>query len=133
MYKVAGTMQGANTFDLNDWRSGSGGTWESWSVQQGQFSAVPGDPATDCITGISHTSGIGGTLHYDAVANAFVVRDLPDVVEVLFTDLIGRSVGAAPEFTSDGVLIRDAGPAGSMRLLRVRTDRGGRTWKLLVP
>ncbi|MBX2980057.1 MAG: cyanophycinase [Flavobacteriales bacterium] len=133
VYKVAGTMQGTNTFDLNDWRSGSGGTWESWSVLQGQFSVVPGDPAPDCITAVSYTTTIGGTLLYDALSNAFVVRDLPGLEEVLFTDLLGRSVGAAPEFTADGVLIRDAGPAGGMRLLRVRTAYGERTWKLFVP
>jgi cyanophycinase-like exopeptidase len=32
VYAVKGTQNGANTFDLNDWISGSGGTWEAWSV-----------------------------------------------------------------------------------------------------
>jgi len=47
-YKVPGTMQGANTFDLNDWLSGTGGTWEDWIIQQGVFSASVGEPAAAC-------------------------------------------------------------------------------------
>lgn len=47
-YKVPGTMQGTNTFDLNDWLSGTGGTWEDWHIQQGVFSASVGEPAAAC-------------------------------------------------------------------------------------
>lgn len=36
-YKVPGTMNGTNTFDLNDWVTGSGGEWLNWSVDNGNF------------------------------------------------------------------------------------------------
>lgn len=32
VYQVKGTMNGANTFDLNDWITGNGGNWLYWSV-----------------------------------------------------------------------------------------------------
>jgi cyanophycinase-like exopeptidase len=32
VYKVKGTMSGTNTFNLLDWRTGSGGNWETWGV-----------------------------------------------------------------------------------------------------
>jgi cyanophycinase-like exopeptidase len=32
VYNLKGTPTGANTFDLNDWKTGVGGTWETWSV-----------------------------------------------------------------------------------------------------
>ena len=32
VYKVPGTMNGTNYFQLSDWQSGFGGTWEHWSV-----------------------------------------------------------------------------------------------------
>lgn len=35
VYKVPGTMTGDYTFDLNDWLSGTGGTWENWFVNNG--------------------------------------------------------------------------------------------------
>ena len=39
-YKVPGTMSGMNTFDLNDWTTGSGGEWFNWSVNTGTFVEV---------------------------------------------------------------------------------------------
>jgi len=41
-YKVPGTMNGANYFNLGDWQTGSGGIWEDWSVNNGTFTAVTG-------------------------------------------------------------------------------------------
>ena len=35
VYVVKGTMTGANTFDLSDWQTGSGGVWENWFVDNG--------------------------------------------------------------------------------------------------
>ena len=45
-YKVPGTIDGDNTFDLNDWRSGVGGEWQNWFVEAGvleQISQTNGD------------------------------------------------------------------------------------------
>ncbi|MFN8394478.1 MAG: Type 1 glutamine amidotransferase-like domain-containing protein [Bacteroidia bacterium] len=36
-YAVKGTANGANTFDLRDWATGNGGTWEAWSVYSNAF------------------------------------------------------------------------------------------------
>ena len=35
VFAVHGTMEGANTFDLNDWKTGTGGTWEKWYIDRG--------------------------------------------------------------------------------------------------
>jgi cyanophycinase-like exopeptidase len=47
VYRVKGTSSGANTFDLNDWKTGTGGTWLDWSVSSGTFSEQAGT-ALDC-------------------------------------------------------------------------------------
>jgi len=51
VYKVKGTTSGSNTFDLNDWETGSGGSWENWSVNNGTLNMVSGNPIdfTNCI------------------------------------------------------------------------------------
>ncbi len=41
VYKVPGTMNGANTFDLNDWQTGSGGIWQNWSVTPNTLVEAP--------------------------------------------------------------------------------------------
>ncbi|MBK9541852.1 MAG: T9SS type A sorting domain-containing protein [Bacteroidetes bacterium] len=37
VYKVPGTPSGINTFQLSNWNSGSGGTWQDWYVVNGVF------------------------------------------------------------------------------------------------
>lgn len=37
VYRVKGTNNGSNTFDLSNWQTGSGGEWEYWSVSNGVF------------------------------------------------------------------------------------------------
>jgi len=42
VYNVKGTSNGANTFDLNDWESGVGGTWEDWYINVGVLNEQAG-------------------------------------------------------------------------------------------
>lgn len=47
VYKLPGTTNGNNWFDLDSWQDGSGGNWEHWSATHGSFSMMAGnDP--DC-------------------------------------------------------------------------------------
>jgi cyanophycinase-like exopeptidase len=44
VYKVNGTPAGENTFNLNDWVTGTGGVWEDWSVDKGTLVKLSGNP-----------------------------------------------------------------------------------------
>jgi cyanophycinase-like exopeptidase len=37
VYAAYGTMEGENTFDLNDWQTATGGAWENWYVEAGHL------------------------------------------------------------------------------------------------
>jgi cyanophycinase-like exopeptidase len=37
VYKIKGHPDGRSFFDLNNWQSGSGGSWEYWAVKNGQL------------------------------------------------------------------------------------------------
>lgn len=41
-YQIKGDSTGNKTFDLNNWQSGTGGTWYNWSVSNGIFSEQTG-------------------------------------------------------------------------------------------
>lgn len=43
VFKVKGTSDGSNTFDLNNWQTGTGGSWFDWSVNEGTFNEQIGD------------------------------------------------------------------------------------------
>ncbi len=53
VYKVAGTQNGINTFNLNDWRNGSGGTWQNWFVTNGVLNIDTSAIAPNCPTAIN--------------------------------------------------------------------------------
>ncbi|MEQ3656672.1 MAG: T9SS type A sorting domain-containing protein [Dokdonia sp.] len=42
VYSVKGTPDGSNTFDLNDWETGTGGLWENWYVDNGVLNQQSG-------------------------------------------------------------------------------------------
>lgn len=44
VYTAKGTPTGLYTFDLRDWQTGEGGTWEHWSVNNGALAIEPGTP-----------------------------------------------------------------------------------------
>ena len=37
VFKVPGNIKGENYFNLSDWKTGSGGTWENWYIENGVF------------------------------------------------------------------------------------------------
>lgn len=49
VYQVPGTSTGSNTFNLNDWQTGSGGTWVDWAVEPNVFSEVFFTDPQDCV------------------------------------------------------------------------------------
>lgn len=70
VYKVPGTMNGSNYFQLNDWQTGSGGSWENWKVINGVFSSYAGNPST-CLLKINEFS-----------SNEIVVYPIPFTDEI---------------------------------------------------
>ena len=55
VYKANGTNNGSQTFDLNDWKTGTGGIWEDWSVENGVLTEVVSTAASCSISGINLT------------------------------------------------------------------------------
>lgn len=47
-YRILATNDGSKYFDLNDWKTGNGGIWEDWSVDNGSLVENIGNPI-NCI------------------------------------------------------------------------------------
>ena len=43
VYRITGTDTGTNTFNLNDWETGTGGYWENWYINNGTLFVSPGE------------------------------------------------------------------------------------------
>lgn len=50
--KIPGTMNGNNSFDLNDWKTNSGGSWLHWSVNSGVLQETTGS-SPNCNLGVN--------------------------------------------------------------------------------
>lgn len=52
VYKANGTNNGSQTFDLNDWKTGIGGSWEDWYVNNGILSQVSSAQASCSVAAL---------------------------------------------------------------------------------
>lgn len=51
VYKIAGTNNGLNTFDIKKWKGGAGGEWLDWSIENGTFKEQTGiEPICDPVS-----------------------------------------------------------------------------------
>ncbi len=55
VYHAKGTENGAQFLNLTDWKTGSGGAWENWWVNNGTLQTASG-MAPDCVTSVQSIS-----------------------------------------------------------------------------
>ncbi|MEY3242338.1 MAG: hypothetical protein RIR11_3777 [Bacteroidota bacterium] len=82
VYKMPGAASPTHTFNLNDWETASGGTWENWYVQQGVLQKQLN------VTGICAPVSASGDLALPTEAISIVPNPANHVFQ-LKTDLIG--------------------------------------------
>lgn len=123
VYKVPGTMNGANYFDLNDWKAGigSGGSWEDWSVVNGVFNAVSGS-SPECLLDSEQfeVSLISVTPN---PFNDFLIIEKANNALVSIYDVTGKVIFASIDFTSDRINTASF----STGLYFVKIQKGGKT------
>ena len=56
VYRIKGNSTGSNTFNLNSWQAGNGGSWLNWSVANGTFSEQNGNAITCSALSVAGTS-----------------------------------------------------------------------------
>jgi cyanophycinase-like exopeptidase len=129
VYKVQGTSTGENSFNLKDWKTGSGGSWENWYVNQGVLYQIPGNEINcDDTTGIKSTTDNSEIQVFPNPANGGelkIVFPQDEVYYISIVDVLGRIVRQVPE-TSENIRIIDVSGL-SKGLYYVRMDSGSKT------
>lgn len=82
VYQIKGTSDGTNTFDLNDWLTGTGGTWNNWWVNNGVFYE---NPSTAPICSAS-------TIHEEDEFVAFYPTLFDDHISIYAEDVTARLI-----------------------------------------
>ena len=92
VYQVFGTQNGTNTFQLTDWKTGSGGQWKHWYANQASFMESDATPLL-C------------TSAYEEAAAADDIVIFPNPVTATFSlQNLSENVLDYQLFTSDGYL-----------------------------
>lgn len=109
VYKVPGTMNGANYFDLtNGWNYSTnpqllGGSWETWNVNNGVFSTVSGGgPSTTCLLSL----GENELEKFSALPNPFsdyIRLENAENASVEIFDSLGKRVFVDRNFISNSI------------------------------
>ena len=92
VYKVPATTAGENTFDLNDWNTGSGGVWEDWYVLEGELSRVEDAEASECNLTLRSSQHFDFSLFPNPAREQMVLRTDWEQYEYHVFDLTGRLV-----------------------------------------
>ncbi|WP_430409182.1 T9SS type A sorting domain-containing protein [Kordia sp.] len=91
VYKIKGTLEGTNTFDLSDWQTGSGGVWEHWSVNNGTFVASAGTQI-NCILSVDELEKTTVKIYPNPVKSNLVVSAEKPIQTIELLDGFGRIV-----------------------------------------
>ncbi|MFT5436603.1 MAG: cyanophycinase-like exopeptidase [Ulvibacter sp.] len=91
VYKVPGTQTGENTFNINDWKTGAGGTWEHWLVDDGIISYVQGEnPDCDSL-GVINFEELQISVYPNPFSSRINVNSNSERTYVLY-DFFGREI-----------------------------------------
>ncbi|RME96720.1 MAG: T9SS C-terminal target domain-containing protein, partial [Bacteroidetes bacterium] len=133
VYVVKGTPTGLYRFNLADWQSGSGGEWQYWSAESGNFRSQLGDqPACSPVSTQQAVANFnlvllpnptnGRTLQIHCSARLQKVEVLNAAGQIIQT--------YQPEAWSFAIPIQQLGPG--MHYLRVHTPEGVRTQTFVI-
>ena len=93
VYKIAGDFGAPNSFDLTDWETASGGTWENWSIDDGIFTIATGASNPQCAA-LSVASEID--VAFEVFPNPFnteiKIQSKLELDSVKLYDSLGRAI-----------------------------------------
>jgi len=88
--KIAGTNTGNNTFNLNDWKTTTGGTWEDWYVLAGTLYTQAGTPP-NCTTTLNNDNMYMNDINlYPNPAQKEFYLDMPTQAEIFIYNTLGQ-------------------------------------------
>ena len=128
VYKVPGAYGGPNYFDLSDWETGLGGSWENWSIDNGAFTMVAGTNPQCATLNISEVSKNKIKIYpnpFDAVLH---LESVSPITEATLYDVLGKLM---PLDLQNNNSIDTSPLTAGLYILRLKTETGAETIKLL--
>lgn len=132
VYKVNGTNDGANTFDLNDWKTGNGGTWENWYVDNGILVESTG---TQIGCSIVSTDNLNENsivkIYPNPINNIFHIKSEDEILELTIFDINGITITYQSNYQKTEVSLDNTTLPTGIYFLMIKTKKGILHYKLL--
>jgi cyanophycinase-like exopeptidase len=136
VYKVNGTASGENTFNLDDWKTGTGGTWENWYVIQGSLFIQQGSqPGCDEPIDVEPLLKPGDiTIYPNPVNGGEVHLDFPgvEILRISIIDLNGKIVKVSPVETMEHKIINVSEFPEGFYIINCETRKDTLQYKFII-
>ncbi|MEZ4781975.1 MAG: T9SS type A sorting domain-containing protein [Flavobacteriaceae bacterium] len=127
VYKVSGNNTGENYFDLSDWNTGSGGIWENWYVENGNF-FNEGATNPNCILSIEESQLNNVSIYPNPFADVVNIETNSKNVKLQLFDINGKELEA--KFNKSNQL-NTKNLASGVYFLKLKLENGEQTFKLI--
>lgn len=128
VYKVPGTSGGANYFDLSDWETGNGGSWENWFVDNGDLSMTSGvNPGCGSL-GITSTDFNVFQVYPNPFNNELIIDSRSIPTEVSLYTILGSKINLEVQ---DNFRINTSFLTAGTYILKVQTEGSQQTFKVI--
>ncbi len=131
VYKVHGTNNGANTFSLSDWRTGHGGSWENWYVDNGTLFESAGTQINCSVLSTNDHDYRAPKVYPNPFSTIFFIESEDKITDFSLIDVNGRLVLFNDELRTNAITIDKASLPTGMYFLKIQTDRELSHYKLL--
>lgn len=119
VYKVPGTQDGSNTFNLADWETGAGGDWENWWVTNGVLQTASGSNPNCSSLGIESATAITAVA-YPNPFTTYIQMDTTIATDYELYTINGQRILSG---TSNGQkIIETQSLASGMYFLQLKTN-----------
>ncbi|MBK5213449.1 MAG: T9SS type A sorting domain-containing protein [Flavobacteriaceae bacterium] len=128
VYKVPGTYGGPNYFDLSDWETGTGGSWENWFIENGTLSMEAGEnPNCGQLAITNNDTDLIGVYPNPFTDELFIESKLP-LKDVGLFDVLGCEIKVEVQ---DNFKIETTTLSAGTYILKIQTEKSQQTFKLI--
>lgn len=91
VYKVPGTLDGVNYFNLTDWETGNGGEWRDWSINNGVFTSTAGTNP-ECSLSVSEFETVNIRVFPNPFVDTIQIESKVELNSIQLMNVLGHSI-----------------------------------------
>ena len=130
VYAVKGTNSGTNTFNLNDWQSGNGGSWQNWWVNTGLLNEAPDDQIHCSTVAIEERPSENIEVQFNGASSMVMVRASSNIERIEVFDPQGKLLQShTPSAISAQLRLNDN--SIRLNLLRIQTRESTAVYRMI--